>query len=641
MKKIILGIFLILISAGAEAVVTPTEQLFKSVQNKDILPDEIHSLLESGAIVNYRSEGRNTPLHFLAAVGGGLAAIQALVEGGAHPYLENEKGITAFDVVFFQRDTAKENSEKKRWDEILFILIKSRNTIPMHLRVKYLSRVVRLGYGGVKVLKALIDTGVDIDAVGEKGLTPLLIAIQEQNEEFVRALLEGGADPNHLNLDSSNLIGMPPLHYALTEYSSASIIKLLLEKGADPNLSVKGEESGQITLLLIALRLHAPLEIIELLVDHGADLNFENESGQRLIHEIIYMGMEEVQDPLPKKFKETQEPSFARRIEYVQKVLPFLVQKGMEIKSASFRRVNPLLYALSQQHVSPQMIRILIEAGAEPNEMRFPPLFYAVIDDQKAEVIRILLEEGANPNRLVGPNSILYMAILRKSPASVIQALLEGGADPKVMIKGDPFLEIDETSLSPEEWQLLLSFKDVERPILHDAVIQASLEVIQLLLSYGADVNQANSFGETALSMAVSLSFDPKVIQEREAEVGIESDTERSTEQRAALPLSVALKVIQLLLQSRAEADFVDENGSFLLLRVILFQAPYKVFKILLKHTSDSFLNQHGQALLSVAQKTNSPWRVRRLILSRVRPSWVRQAVNSCRVQFQSLTSSF
>lgn len=68
----------------------------------------------------------------------------------------------------------------------------------------------------------------DVTYVNENKLTCLHLAVQINNAEIVRALIEKGADVNAIT-DR----GVTPLHLAIVKKQPEDIIKVLIENGAD------------------------------------------------------------------------------------------------------------------------------------------------------------------------------------------------------------------------------------------------------------------------------------------------------------------------------------------------------------------------------------------------------------------------
>ena len=62
------------------------------------------------------------------------------------------------------------------------------------------------------LMKQLISTGADLNAIDWNGLTPLTYAAYRNRVDFVRILLEAKADINKADSDSYT-----PLHYAVSD----------------------------------------------------------------------------------------------------------------------------------------------------------------------------------------------------------------------------------------------------------------------------------------------------------------------------------------------------------------------------------------------------------------------------------------
>jgi ankyrin repeat protein len=108
------------------------------------------------------------------------------------------------------------------------------------------------------VVRLLINAGADINYVGGLGYTILLTALEQFDTDFIRALLDIGADPNVATFSRT------PLWYAaITDNYEAA--KLLLEAGANPNQKPEEMDSW------FPVEVAESSAMIELLLEYGAD----------------------------------------------------------------------------------------------------------------------------------------------------------------------------------------------------------------------------------------------------------------------------------------------------------------------------------------------------------------------------------
>jgi ankyrin repeat protein len=138
--------------------------------------------------------------------------------------------------------------------------------------------------GDVEQVGTLIASGTDLNAQGDNGETPLILAILEGHASVASLLIDGGAD-----IQARNKGGFTPLHAAA--YANAvEIAEQLLRGGADINdqmnkargtaLSVASEEghSGVVTVL----------------IDHGADLEAGERNGYTPLTRALWRGQSDV-----------------------------------------------------------------------------------------------------------------------------------------------------------------------------------------------------------------------------------------------------------------------------------------------------------------------------------------------------------
>jgi uncharacterized protein len=223
------------------------DQFFDLIEDGNIA--FIKELISSGYDVNTQIEDGLTPLIASASVGN-LEVVKILVEAGAN--------VNQIDVYGTSPLICAANGDFLDVFNYLAPLTSSD--------IKGIGLLTSASDGDLRILKALIATGVDVNAYREKGVwkengrTVLIIAIHEGHLEIVRKLLESGANPNLIDEDS----GTTPLISAIRgQYTD--IVSLLLQVGADVN----AKDSNGNTALKIAKE-KGSTEIVQLLLKVGA-----------------------------------------------------------------------------------------------------------------------------------------------------------------------------------------------------------------------------------------------------------------------------------------------------------------------------------------------------------------------------------
>ena len=150
--------------------------------------------------------------------------------------------------------------------------------------------------GDLNVLSQLVSSGADLNSPGKKILlsgrpeqqpqvssNPLIWAVDVDNLEAVRLLLEKGADPNICceYAHTSRTCWLRPLCHT-TNHCVAS---MLLDAGADVNAQQRSPIDTE-TALLKASSTHP--SIGELLIERGADVNITSEKGGTALCRAIF-----------------------------------------------------------------------------------------------------------------------------------------------------------------------------------------------------------------------------------------------------------------------------------------------------------------------------------------------------------------
>ena len=367
-------------------------------------------------------------------------------------------------------------------------------------------------WGDVETAELLIRSGAEVNAENEYGATPLWLACSNGHADMVQRLLDAGADPN-----TAVWSGETALMTAVRR--SADAVKLLLLHGADVNAQ---ESRGGQTSLMWSI-VEGDMDISRLLVEHGADVHAHSKGGFT---------------PL----------LFAVQQNDLESVLS-LLESGADVNDGS-PDTNPLLLASAKGYG--ELLSVLVENGANPNAIDFrgyTALHYAAQDRDMAEATKILLAYGADPNvriwkeasemeraPIVGAAESSFL----RSPTRVInvgtkggptpigatpfwlatlvgnvpamRVLLEGGADWRltntegIFFEGGsgrraehianqtPFMLAAGAGRIGDNWSDYTPVQETR-----------ALEALKILLGLGADVNETDEYGFTALHGAAYI----------------------------------------------------------------------------------------------------------------------------------------
>lgn len=134
--------------------------------------------------------------------------------------------------------------------------------------------------GDLEEIDRLVEAGADVNAQGERGMTPLLWAYPDNQLDRFQKLLKLGADPNVTVQSDFHTRGTIRPGMSITHLAAgtrfAGYFKAVMEHGGDPDLA---SDSGETPLhIIIRVNLDSTLkqERIQLLIDRDVDLNAIN-----------------------------------------------------------------------------------------------------------------------------------------------------------------------------------------------------------------------------------------------------------------------------------------------------------------------------------------------------------------------------
>ena len=247
--------------------------------------------------------------------------------------------------------------------------------------------------GNVKLLKFLVETGVDIQ------IKDAFLNVVQKHPEVLEVLVKDVIIKRNLGVNVRLYYNNTPLNYT-AKAGSVEATRLLIEHGADVN--VKNNRS--ITPLHEAAR-QGHLNIIKLLlnVDTNSIINCRDEDYRTALDLVACHS----------------DANVAR----------YLIEKGANVNDTNDYFRSPLMLAIDSKNT--EVAKVLLEHGANVN---IPHLMSKDLPLDRAvwagdvEVTKLLLEKGANVNATDRfGNTILFWAIYNKQ-IEIAQVLVRHGA---------------------------------------------------------------------------------------------------------------------------------------------------------------------------------------------------------------------
>jgi len=366
----------------------------------------------------------------------------------------------------------------------------------------------------LETAELLIRAGANVSAATRAGATPLQLAAVNGNAAIIAALIKAGADPN-----------APVTKYGDTTLMMAArtgnpeAVKVLLDNGATANAV---ETWGGTTALMWAVSESHP-DAAKMLIDRGANVNVRSKivpsegrrGGSTSNSSVTSLPRDPEPGEKPKKdyYGGFTPLHFAVRQGDMESTRR-LVAAGADVNTVSADGKASLELAIYNGNY--EIASFLIDNKAQVNHAdaeRFPPLFWAV-DRRNMET---------NPG-------MPWMVTL--DPLPLIKKLLASGANPNAFVDNIPTSRRSALNLTP---------RTTFATALARAAFSADMELVQLLLSNGADSNIVSSHNETALMQAAGYAWIDGYSRGK-------SNAER-------------LEVIKLLVKLGANVNAADDAG--------------------------------------------------------------------------------
>ncbi len=497
----------------------------------------VESLLKQGVNPNEREDDGATALAW-AAMRSNRTITALLLKAGADPNLTNEMGIGPLALAITNGsaeivtellnhranpNVARENGETPlmlaaRMDrvDIMKQLIAGGADVNARDR-KFGQTVLMWAAGTPEAVKLLVDNGADVHATSNTwdvkytiylpttvtlgktgipwnnegnyntkkgGLNALFFAVQKNDLESTKILLEAGLDVNSTSAD-----GTTPLLAALYKW--------------DPPKGTFVPGRGAPATAGSSQRFNPDLGIANLLLDRGAKVDVTDGSGYTPLHGAALAVAKAARSGARQKGAYGQTAA--------------ALALGTDDSPGSQTALKDSLALVSR----------LLEAGANPNQQTVYPTggpagdvrinpappgsspMHIAASSSSVELIRILSDHGGDPTIIRKDGHSPFSVAVLAGDLDIVKELVARGAD-------------IQTTLSPRDKipdpVEAITLARENQSMLHLAAIQGKPELLEFLVSKGAKLDVRNSMDETPLDLADKQERYREAIQRQGAE---------------------------------------------------------------------------------------------------------------------------
>jgi uncharacterized protein len=326
--------------------------LITAARNAD--REAVHRLIQEKADVNAVEPDGTTALHW-ASYRDDVMSAELLIRAGANVNAANDLGATPLWTASLNGSTA-----------LVRLLLEAGANPNAALLLGETPLMVAARSGNASVVEQLLARGANVNARAARGQTALMWAVAQKHPDVVKALIEHRADiharsESWSQMEAVSPHGHPdynrsipygnntPLMFAARAGDLASA-KLLVAAGANVN----DQDARGVSVVVLAA--HSGFrELVEFLIDKGADPN-NSTAGFTALHEAIMRRDE----PLVRTLLSRGADPHAR----LQTWTPTRRQSSDYHFEPELVGATP--YWLAARFVQPNVMRLLVELGADP-----------------------------------------------------------------------------------------------------------------------------------------------------------------------------------------------------------------------------------------------------------------------------------
>ena len=591
-------------------------------------------VLKSGADPNITNADGNTCLHLSILHGCSKEVVQMIIDHGAHVNATNKNGLTALMITCERGNIDVMNVLLKAGSDPA-ITDASGNTCLQCLVLQGCS---------IEVLQTIIDHGAQVNATNKNGQTALMMASDCGYLNGINMLLRAGADPNVINVNGSTC-----LHFASCHGSSKEVLQTIIDHGVNVNATNKkghtalmmASEFGHLDDIHVLLKagaqpnitdvygntcLHFPviqgrhIEVLEAIIDHGVDVNASNKKGQTALMIATEKGNIDALNVL----KAGADPNITNADGNTclhlsilhgcrKEVVQMIIDHGAHVNATNKNGLTALMIASCKGNVDG--VNALLKTGANhyiTDADGNTCLHYSIFGKWRREVLEMIIDHGAHVNDTGENGHTALMMACERGNIDGINLLLKAGADVNISCaKGNTCLyrcmigeyknEVLQTMISCGAQVNTINEEGLTALMI--ASKRGNIDGINLLLKAGADGNISCAKGNTCLHHCMIEDCKSEVLHAlSNSGAQVNAINKRG---RTALMIAIEkghIDGINVLLKAGADPNIIDVDGNTCLHCSILWDCRTEVLHTMIDNGAQvNATNKNGLTALMMA----------------------------------------
>ncbi|MHC4644707.1 MAG: ankyrin repeat domain-containing protein [Planctomycetota bacterium] len=308
--------------------------------------------------------------------------------------------------------------------------------------------------GNMELAKLWIELGVDLEQLYAKGGTPLLCAASRDHNNVVELLLEKRA-----HIGACDNEGQTALHKAAWG-NSVKVMKLLLARGMKTDVIDKAGETPLHEAARVGLRC---FDSAVLLLSNGANVNIPDKQGRTALHHAV------------------RDPN--------ERLVRVLLEHGADPNVRDKFNRTPLWESVAVDNgPNIESVKLLLRAGAETDVIPYDAgctELHQAVAMVRLDLVKLLLAHGADVN--AGTVRVRYWLFRARQRGPWNRAPLHIAARALPVMNGRRAYALRRP-----------------RPLSKEIIVNgaARVEMVELLLSHGADINAVDTESKAPLDVA-------------------------------------------------------------------------------------------------------------------------------------------